>query len=154
MYIVILRSSSDNFLPIVGFVIFLDEMETDEADKEAPKSEEKKEPEKDKTSSSGRNNKDSEMATQPIKEEKMETEIKMEEEEESKSADSAVINGNQDENTNDEDIEDVRIYIYIYMSKVLKLIWRSPLNWDQVNSCLFTTCLHQCGFCETPSVLG
>lgn len=83
-------------------------METDEAvDKETTKSEEKRESERDRSSSSGKNGKDSEAGTPKIKEEKMETTEIKQEDEESKSADSAIINGSQDENTNDGDMEDV-----------------------------------------------
>lgn len=85
-----------------------DDMETDEAvDKETTKSEEKRESERDRSSSSGKNGKDSEAGTPKIKEEKMETTEIKQEDEESKSADSAIINGSQDENTNDGDMEDV-----------------------------------------------
>lgn len=83
-------------------------METDEAvEKETTKSEEKRESERDRMSSSGKNGKDSEAGTPKIKEEKMETTEIKQEDEESKSADSAIINGSQDENTNDGDMEDV-----------------------------------------------
>lgn len=85
-----------------------DDMETDEAvDKETTKSEEKRESERDRSSSSGKNGKDSEAGPPKIKEEKMETTEIKQEDEESKSADSAIINGSQDENTNDGDMEDV-----------------------------------------------
>lgn len=88
--------------------LITDDMETDEAvDKETTKSEEKRESERDRSSSSGKNGKDSDAGTPKIKEEKMETTEIKQEDEESKSADSAIINGSQDENTNDGDMEDV-----------------------------------------------
>lgn len=91
-------------------------METDEAvEKETTKSEEKRESERDRMSSSGKNGKDSEAGTPKIKEEKMETTEIKQEDEESKSADSAIINGSQDENTNDGDMEDVSsVFVWCY----------------------------------------
>lgn len=85
-------------------------MEIDEVvDKEIIKLEEKRESERDRSLSLGKNGKDSEVGILKIKEEKMEiTEIKQEDEE-SKSVDSVIINGSQDENINDGDMEDVSL---------------------------------------------
>lgn len=85
-------------------------MEIDEVvDKEIIKLEEKRESERDRSLSLGKNGKDSEVGISKIKEEKMEiTEIKQEDEE-SKSVDLVIINGSQDENINDGDMEDVSL---------------------------------------------
>lgn len=85
-------------------------MEIDEVvDKEIIKLEEKRESERDRSLSLGKNGKDSEVGILKIKEEKMEiTEIKQEDEE-SKSVDFVIINGSQDENINDGDMEDVSL---------------------------------------------
>lgn len=85
-------------------------MEIDEVvDKEIIKLEEKRELERDRLLSLGKNGKDSEVGISKIKEEKMETTEIKQEDEESKSVDSVIINGSQDENINDGDMEDVSL---------------------------------------------
>lgn len=85
-------------------------MEIDEVvDKEIIKLEEKRESERDRSLSLGKNGKDSEVGISKIKEEKMETTEIKQEDEESKSVDSVIINGSQDENINDGDMEDVSL---------------------------------------------
>ncbi|XP_062620426.1 paired amphipathic helix protein Sin3a-like isoform X2 [Saccostrea cucullata] len=99
-----------------------DDMDVDDADKEMPKAEEKRELDKDKSASSGKNGKEGEEVK--VKEEKIDPEIKMEEEDESKSADSALVNGDQEENTNDDDMEDDDVYSLFFVNNNWYLFFR------------------------------